>query len=248
MTALVNSLTYDSLLGGAVKIWQPGEGYRISVDTLLLASCPKLKPSSLIIDMGCGVGGVSLCLSHRQRDVPHMIKAIDIQKELTDLCQKNITENGLDHLIEVSQGHIHDFAQLHGKADIVVANPPYFKVDDNSLSPHATKRTANHELTGDLAAWVKQSVKFLKNKGVFWIIYPTDRLADLMSELNLYYGRITIYPIWARAEENAKRVIISAQKSVQAPSVLSQGLVLHGKGQEYTKQAQKIMQGGGFFA
>ena len=54
--------TTDEFLGGKLKIKQPAKGYRIGIDTVLLASATKPRDNAKVLDLGCGVGGVSLCL------------------------------------------------------------------------------------------------------------------------------------------------------------------------------------------
>ena len=58
----IEKFTIDSFLGGKLQIKQPARGYRIGIDTVLLASATKPKADATVLDLGCGVGGISLCL------------------------------------------------------------------------------------------------------------------------------------------------------------------------------------------
>ena len=45
-----------------IRVYQPIKGYRVSIDAILLASVVRCGPKyKKILDVGCGVGGVSLC-------------------------------------------------------------------------------------------------------------------------------------------------------------------------------------------
>ena len=50
-----------------------------------------------------------------------------------------------------------------------------------------------------------------------------------------------IFPLWSRAGDEAKRVIIRARKERYAPMVLKPGLVIHEEDGQYTDGAQKIL-------
>ncbi len=49
--------TVDDFLGGKVKLIQPEGGYRVSMDTVILAAAVPAKKGDLIIEGGVGTGG-----------------------------------------------------------------------------------------------------------------------------------------------------------------------------------------------
>ena len=60
-----HAITQDLLLGGRVILRQPAQGYRASIDPLLLAATVNAIPGDTILDVGAGVGTVGLCLAAR---------------------------------------------------------------------------------------------------------------------------------------------------------------------------------------
>ena len=52
--------TDDRLLGGRVIVRQPRDGFRVSVDAVLLAAAVALAPGTRALDVGCGSGGATL--------------------------------------------------------------------------------------------------------------------------------------------------------------------------------------------
>ena len=62
---MVNDFSIDEFLGGKLKIKQPLRGYRAGVDPVLLAASVNAYEGEDILDLGCGVGVASLCLSQR---------------------------------------------------------------------------------------------------------------------------------------------------------------------------------------
>ena len=62
------SFTEDRLLGGRIRLRQPGEGYRAAIDPVFLAASVPAEPHQLVLDVGCGPGAAMFCLAAR---VPH---------------------------------------------------------------------------------------------------------------------------------------------------------------------------------
>ena len=57
-------------------------------------------------------------------------------------------------------------------------------------------------------------------------------------------GDVTILPLWPRAGEQARRVIIRARKGVASPARLLPGLVLHDAEGHFTPEAERILRDG----
>ena len=57
--------TEDALLGGRVRLLQLRRGYRVAVDSVLLAASVEASAGARILDLGCGTGAVALCLAAR---------------------------------------------------------------------------------------------------------------------------------------------------------------------------------------
>jgi tRNA1(Val) A37 N6-methylase TrmN6 len=76
---MVNDFSIDEFLGGRLKIKQPLRGYRAGVDPVLLAASVNAYEGEDILDLGCGVGVASLCLSQRVSGLN--IYGIEIQSD-----------------------------------------------------------------------------------------------------------------------------------------------------------------------
>lgn len=60
-------------------------------------------------------------------------------------------------------------------------------------------------------------------------------------------GRIRIIPLFSKENQNAKRVIVTAQKDSKAPAVIHRGLIIHDANGNYTAQAEQILRDGKAF-
>jgi len=131
-----------------------------------------------------------------------------------------------------------------------ILNPPYQEKGTHTPSPEPIKALSHGEEASDasLTDWVKYAHRKLKQGGFLTLIHRADRLDDIINVLvaRRWFGSLVIYPLFSRAGEDAKRVIIRARKERYAPTVLKTGLVVHEKDGKYTKEAAEILDGRAF--
>ena len=85
----------DYLLDRRVRIFQPLDGYRASIDAVFLASVIKqIKKGDTILDVGSGTGAISLCLAERFKENGPRITGLELQPELTELSNISAAANG----------------------------------------------------------------------------------------------------------------------------------------------------------
>ena len=238
---MTDNITHDYLLGKKVKMFQKKDGYKTSSDAVLLASMVECqKENTKILDVGSGIGGVSLCLAYRLKNAD--ITGFEIQSELAELANFNAEANGFLNLkyfaCDIRQKKVPcDFCSF----DIVVTNPPYAK--DGSVSSNKSKALAHTQNDMTLDAWLKFCLKMLRPFGRLYLIHRAEALDEILSSLIKKTGQITVLPIYSKKGQNAKRVIISAQKDSKAPLKILPPLVLHEK-QGYTPRAEAILRDG----
>ena len=89
----MNDVTEDYILNKAIRLWQPKHGYRVAIDPIILAHEVNIIPKQKILDVGSGVGTISLILKYK--DPSQNLFAIDIDPLMCKLCEKNARENNL---------------------------------------------------------------------------------------------------------------------------------------------------------
>lgn len=234
------------VLGQSVRLLQPEGGFRTSLDTVLLAaSCPA-KAGDSVLDLGCGVGGVSFCVRHR---IPGLfVRGIDIQPEYLDLAQKNIALNKDAGRCEFIQADIRDYridipAQ---RFDHILCNPPFLEAGTYQPSPDRGRATAlghlDHEIT--LSDWIDCAFYNLQSGGSLTMIHRADKTDRIIQEMGRRFGQIEIFPLWPRQGDAARRVIIRARKDRRSPAILHAGLVLHREDGAYTEKADAVLRAG----
>jgi tRNA1(Val) A37 N6-methylase TrmN6 len=227
----------DRLLGGRVVFSQPRQGYRAAIDPILLAAAAGTPRRAL--DLGCGAGAAMLCLLARVPDAS--VVGVERDKAMASLARANIAANGFDARARVIDADIADFAE--SGFDLVMANPPYLEASRADPSPNPGKRAADVESDRPLAEWVAAAARAAAPKGRILFVQRADRLADLLAAM-AGLGEIVVFPLWPRAGEAAKRVLVRARTGVRTPLAVAAGLVLHEADGNYTARAQSILRDG----
>ena len=241
-TGFMQETTIDKLLGGRFEVEQPAKGYRIAVDTLLLAAAVPAQGDQRVLELGCGVGGVMLALAARLDNV--RITGLEILPVMADLCASNIQRNKFDERLCVVKGDVAALPDRMREAfDHVMMNPPYHDGKTHIASGHTSKRVAHMESDdADLALWVKTSFDALKEGGVLTLIHRADRLDEIVGLLSPLFSAISIKPIQARPEKPAKRVIVRGVKGSGPKTKSTQpSLILYNEDGRYAEEAEDIL-------
>jgi len=172
--------TLDSLFSGRIKLLQPKEGYRFSVDAPILASWVKVKRGEKALELGTGNGVIAVILARKFKELE--IVALEVQKELAELAKKNAELNGVSErmrVLEMDVKECHRHLEAQG-FDLVVCNPPYFPKGHGRLSLHTQEVLARHEVLGTIEDFLRASSYLLKYGGRCYYIYPPERLLRLL--------------------------------------------------------------------
>ena len=187
--------------------WQPKEGYRYSLDALLVAGFVSPSSKSLkVLDIGTGSGIITLLLS--KRFPQHEYAAVEIQQDLHDLAALNFDL----HQLPVDL-HLGDYKDLSGqdRFDLIVSNPPFFKTGNTPADPGVA--IARHEIHATMESLIAVSNKLLRGGGFLYLIYPASRLGELLHQLSL--NKLMPYalkPVYPRPGKGAELVLVAAKK------------------------------------
>lgn len=228
--------TVDKFLGGKVLLEQSEDGLRATSDSVLLSAIVPVKENESVLDVGAGNGVVGLCISARKKV---KITAVEIQKNLCALIQKNATLNVAD--ITVIQSDIlGDNDPLRGKLfHHVVSNPPFYEVSTKMRKNAEQKRAYVQNF--DLGKWLNYCLKHLRAKGSFCLIHRPEMLPTILPILSKKLGNIEIFPIVSKEGEVAKRVLIRGYLNKKGKLLLHSPLIMHTKDNKRTKLAEKIL-------
>jgi tRNA1(Val) A37 N6-methylase TrmN6 len=231
--------TEDALLGGRVRLLQPGRGYRVAVDAVLLAAAVEADPGDRVLDLGAGVGAVGFCLVARVSDCT--VVGIELQPALAELAQRNARLNNVGDRVQTL---VHDLARplpdSLGSFDRVVTNPPYLAASVADPSPDPGKALATVESSADLARWLAAATGALKPAGTLLVIHRSDRLEEIIGNL----ARLGWADVTVKRLPPAARVLVRARRASSLRRREASPLVLHRPGGGFTDEAEAVLRHG----
>ena len=236
-----NSRMKTPLVGTPFAIDQQ-EGHKYNLDSILLANFIKNVPKKIkkIYDFGTGQGVLMFYLALK---TDANITGFDIQKSFIELANRNIEYNQLDHQLEALEQDIKLLTIHH--ADMIVSNPPYFKVTkDIPLSTIESRQIARHEVHLTLETLLEVASRSLRTKGVFYMSYRPDRLQELMMLSQKHKLIIKeIQFVHPYQTEFAHLVLIKMVKDANVGIKILEPLILYESKQIMTESLKKIYEG-----
>ncbi len=237
----MNAETIDEIINGQLKICQKRNGYRFSLDALLLAHFIFLKKNTHAVELGCGSGVIILILARR---FPHVrFTGLEIQDELWELAQKNIGINSLNERVAAIRGDAKEIKKyLPGNSfDCVFFNPPYRMLKSGRINPDSQKAIARHEIKGSVAAFIQAAKYLIKPNGKIFVIYPAKRLAHLIWNLknnNMEPKRMKL--VFSAADMAAEFVLVEAASQGREELKIEPSLYVYNRNRQYTQQMKII--------
>ena len=226
----------DAFLDGRVRVTQPQAGFRSGLDAVMLAAAVPAMAGQTVLELGAGAGTASLCLMAR---VPGLtLTGVEIDESLVALARENAAANGT----ETSFMAADIFAlppALKRDFDHVLANPPFH--GEGQISPDPARAAALMD-GGTLKDWLKLGLQRTVSGGFFTAILRADRLNEALAALP--EKGVCAFPLWPRAGEAPKRVIVQARKGSAAPFALLPGLVLHQPDGSWMPEADAVLRRG----
>jgi len=169
----------DDLQCRGLKLIQDSEKFCFGCDAVELANFVEGTPNDRAVDMGSGNGIITILLAGK-KGIP--TTAVEIQPELCDLAQRNVELNGLGNVAKAVCMPMQEYANSNkASATIVVCNPPYRKVGSGFMQETDFVAAARHEIFVTLKEVMESASKLLSTGGRFYMVLPTERLAEAMS-------------------------------------------------------------------
>ncbi len=158
--------TLDDLIADNLKILQAKNGYRFSIDPVLLcAFIPNIK-NSRVVDLGTGNGVVPLLLSARKE--VQLITGVELQLAMVERAQRSVVMNDLEELVGIVQSDIRNLPEelLLGNYDVVAANPPY-RTQDTGLIAEDDERAIARQTSSNRN--YPQAVQVVPHCDHYWL-------------------------------------------------------------------------------
>jgi tRNA1Val (adenine37-N6)-methyltransferase len=171
--------TLDALCEGTVRITQKRDGYRFSIDAILLANFVVLKSRDRLLDIGTGSGIIPIYLT--TRGFSNEMVGVEIQEELFDTALRNRALNECENINFLCGDIREEVVRLRRSPfHVIVSNPPFSVAGSGRTSPNRSRQVARGEVMLDLASLMTIASSLLFRKGRLYIIYPAKRLARVI--------------------------------------------------------------------
>jgi len=243
MSESIAEETLDSILGGALRLYQPRRGYRFSVESVLLARFAAARPVRRVLELGAGCGVVALIYAALAK--PREVVAIEIQPALAALIARNASLNGLG-MVRALCADLRSRRALGSPAggfDLVLANPPFRARASGRESPFAGRRLARGETAARLEDFVAAAARYARHGGRAAFVFAAARSAELISALRarrLEPKRIRFVHPYAAASASA--VLVEARKGGGVEVEIEPPLVMYDAPGVYSDAARALLE------
>jgi tRNA1Val (adenine37-N6)-methyltransferase len=235
--------TLDTILGGALTVVQPRDGYRFSVDAILLARFATARSRDRVLELGGGCGVISMVIAATAR--PRETIALEIQPRMAQLAARNARDNGFPNLhcicADIRAADIPGVKQA--SFDLVVCNPPFHARGAGRESPNRSRRQARGDAGASLAEFTAAARRYARNGGRVATIFAAARSAELISTLRanrLEPKRVRF--VHPRMELPASSVMIEARANGGIEVTIEPPLVLDERAGVYTEELRTLLE------
>ncbi len=212
-------------------------GLKVNTDSVLLGSWVSCCGGGRILDIGAGIGTISLILAKRCPKA--YIYAVEIDDVAFSLLGKNFALSPWKERLKAILADIKDYAS-EGKFDCIVSNPPYFSKALKSSDER--KALARHDQGLTLEELIFKIDVLLKDSGEFFLILPAEQYEnfEVLANYNGFYCR-ELVKIYTSYGKRYKRVMVRMGRGIS--SCEKKELILRRDGkvtEQYRRMTQDI--------
>jgi len=182
-----------------LEVYQPIHGFRYGSESFWLAGFAlENGVPERVVDLGTGSGIIAGLFA--AQGVPAL--GVDIRSEWTPYWKLTLEHSSCARQLRLECA---DVADLGGaSAPLVVANPPFFRMDTGPSSPDPWKRAARTEVSGGLMSFVRASAQIIdSSQGRICFVLPVQRLDDA-----LHCAEACGLHLWRSVRVGKKRVLL----------------------------------------
>lgn len=171
---------------------QPEQGFRFSIDALLLACFAAGRKHKNVIDLGtgCGVVGLGLLLLNPREAVPEEsfhVLGVDKDPEMVAAARSNAAKLDLAARFTPVLGNVAAMNALPdfrpGGFDAALCNPPYRPVGQGRMPSNPAKQSAMFETDTRIEDFLEAASRALAIKGRLYMVHLPEHLPRLLGHL-----------------------------------------------------------------
>ncbi len=242
--------TQDTLFNGRLFCLQHANGYRFSIDPVLLAHFVRLGKDENILDLGAGCGILGLILLYRASDRIRSLTAFELQAGLAELARDNIRLNKFQKQMLVVEGDLCEIKKFlkPESCTTVVCNPPFYPLGGGRPSCNKESEIARHQVSCTLTDILKAAATIVKNRGRVYLVYPADGIGSLLALLprqGLTAKRLQLIYSCPDTETGARLLLLEAVKNGgDGIKILPPFYIYDEKNGNYSEAMQRLYESG----
>ena len=221
-------------------LYQPTKGYAYNSDSIFLYDfIGSFKPKGELLDVGCGVGIISLLLT---RDFNIKTSIIDKQEGMLSYARHNFSINNLD-----AQSYLGDFLEfeVEDRFDFIVSNPPFYN-ENVTQSDNAHLNIARYAQHLPIDSFIKKVKNLLKPRGRFIFCYDAKQLDMLLYTLVKYKINPEVLRfVHSKMDRDSKLVMISARVNSKSMMQIMPPLIVFDENSNYRDEAKRAFKKAG---
>lgn len=197
-------------LNNGYKLIQKKDGFRFSVDAVILSDFFSPTKKGKILDIGCGNGIIPILLYSKGKGED--ITGVEIQEENCELALKNVKLNNLEDYIKIENSDVKEYPKGN-TFDYIISNPPYMEVDGKKQNILSCKSIARHELTLNLYDLIRNAKRLLKPMGSITLVHRSYRFTDIsriLEDCGFSLKRVRF--VYYSKDRNSNLVLVEAFK------------------------------------
>lgn len=197
-------------LNNGYKLIQKKDGFRFSVDAVILSDFFSPTKKGKILDIGCGNGIIPILLYSKGKGED--ITGVEIQEENCELALKNVKLNNLEDYIKIENSDVKEYPKGN-TFDYIISNPPYMEVDGKKQNILSCKSIARHELTLNLYDLIRNAKRLLKPVGSITLVHRSYRFIDIsriLEDCGFSLKRVRF--VYYSKDRNSNLVLVEAFK------------------------------------
>lgn len=211
-------VTHDTLFDGRLTCLQSKDGYRFSIDSIILANFIVPVKDDVILDLGTGCGVIPLIVGFRWGNIVRSITGLETQDSLVALARRNIAINDFGQLCRIIAGDVKTFSQYINRESFtkVICNPPFYRRGTGRTSSSQEALFARHQISATLEDFVSAAAGAVKNRGNTYFIYPAENLTELVilsKRYRLEPKQVMLVYSYPDPYKNAELVVIKCLKN-----------------------------------
>jgi tRNA1Val (adenine37-N6)-methyltransferase len=235
--------TVEELRRYGLRFIQPRDGYRYSLDPLLLCSFAGVQAKGAsIIDLGCGCGIIPLLLT-RYYSASTAV-GVELQPEMASISERNIALNGLESDVSILNADILTLRKQFpvSSFDLVLSNPPYRNPGTGKTSPRAGRDAARHETTAGLGDFLSVAKYLVKPGGSIFFVYHPSRLQEfLVTSAGLKLAVERLRMVHGTIGSDARIFLAALKKGRKCDLTIEPPLVIYKDGGGYGQEAEGVL-------